>query len=477
MSRFMPTTVDAAGRRPRVLLLNDRGDISGAEHTLLGLLEAMGTRDRAGVAVACPGEGPLRERVEALGVPWYPSVWFTPGVRRSPATLPGLALGGARAAMEVARVVRASGAAVVHANSVRAGALAGAAAPLHRRPVIVHVRDCVTTAPLGQVVRRTVQFGAAAVVANSRYAAAHFSGGSALADKTAVVYNGVDLRRFSIESVPSAAVAAARRDLLGSSGESPAPGGEFAGGSAPVVAVVGQITPWKGQAEAIRAFALVRKAYPGARLLLVGGAKFTTATSRYDNRAYLASLHALVRDLDLGASVVFAGERADIPAVLALADVVLVPSWEEPFGRVVVESMAMRRPVVATDAGGPAEIITPGETGLLVPPKLPEALAAAALSILWSPDHGRAMGERARQAARSRFSVEAHASTVLALWQAVVAGVPAREIAGRIGAEAWAGTRGIRGISSNSQRAVPVVAGPLGAAATAGVSAHGRFDD
>ena len=72
--------------------------------------------------------------------------------------------------MEVARVVRASGAAVVHANSVRAGALACAAAPLHGRPVIVHVRDCVTTAPLGQVVRRTVHFGAAAGLG----AAGHF---------------------------------------------------------------------------------------------------------------------------------------------------------------------------------------------------------------------------------------------------------------------------------------------------------------
>ena len=165
----------------------------------------------------------------------------------------------------------------------------------------------------------------------------------------------------------------------------------------PVLALVGQITPWKGQEEAVRAIARVRAAYPSAILLLVGEAKFVSRATRYDNRSYLRRLHETVAELGLGDAVRFLGEREQVPDILRACDVALLPSWEEPFGRAVVEAMAMGTPVIATSVGGPAEIIRDGVDGVLVAPRRTDELAAAIIELLadepaavrWVSRHGR----------------------------------------------------------------------------------------
>ena len=139
-----------------------------------------------------------------------------------------------------------------------------------------------------------------------------------------------------------------------------------------VATVLAQITPWKGQEEAIRSIARVRERHPDVKLLLVGSAKFLSKATRYDNAAYLESLHRLVAELELGDHVQFLGERDDVPAVLRATDTVLVPSWEEPFGRSVIEAMAMRVPVIATNVGGPTEVIADRKNGMLLSPRAPE---------------------------------------------------------------------------------------------------------
>src|SRR5207237_622624 len=73
--------------------------------------------------------------------------------------------------------------------------------------------------------------------------------------------------------------------------------------------------------------------------------------------------------------VYFAGERTDIPAIMGALDILLVPSWSEPFGIVMIEAMAAGTPVIATQEGGPADVIRSGRDGVLVPPRQPPALA------------------------------------------------------------------------------------------------------
>src|SRR5207237_7753631 len=134
--------------------------------------------------------------------------------------------------------------------------------------------------------------------------------------------------------------------------------------------------------DAIRALALLLPDYPQARLLIVGGAKFTDPTARFDTRRYRQELETLAIELGVADRVTFMGERNDIPEVMAALDVVLMPSWSEPFGIVGIEAMAMEKPLVATMYGGPADVIRSGFDGMLIEPRNPQALADALRSLL-----------------------------------------------------------------------------------------------
>jgi glycosyltransferase involved in cell wall biosynthesis len=161
---------------------------------------------------------------------------------------------------------------------------------------------------------------------------------------------------------------------------------------------------------------LLKRSAPDVRLLLVGSPKVVSRATRYDNRAYARGLKDLTVSLGLRDEVVFLGERDDIPQVLRAVDVLLVPSWEEPFGRAIVEALAMRVPVVATNVGGPAEIVREGEEGLLLEPRAPERWASAIEKLINHPDRRAEMGRKGRGRAVSSFGVEAHVDKVLAVY-------------------------------------------------------------
>ncbi|HVZ49820.1 MAG TPA: glycosyltransferase, partial [Gemmatimonadaceae bacterium] len=181
------------------------------------------------------------------------------------------------------------------------------------------------------------------------------------------------------------AAAAAARAALGA-----APG-------TPVAVHVGRFHHWKGQQVLLRALAQV----PDLHAWFVGAPLF-------GEDAFDAELRALATALGVASRARFTGFRDDVPTLLRAADVVVHSSvYPEPFGRVVVEGMLAGRPVIAANAGGVPEIVTDGDTGILVPPGDPAALAAALRRVTADPAAAAAMGARGRARAREVFSVAA----------------------------------------------------------------------
>ena len=187
-----------------------------------------------------------------------------------------------------------------------------------------------------------------------------------------------------------------------------------------MLAVIAQITPWKGQDDAIRIAGELIDAHPSLQLLLVGSPKFTSDATRYDNTAYFESLRREVVQLGLTDSVHFLGERDDVPEILRAVDLLLVPSWEEPFGRTVIEAMASGVPVAATDVGGPPEILGEDDCGIVLPPRQPQVWAKEIEMLLSDPARLTAMGERGKEAASRRFGMEQHVSEVLEVYEDVL---------------------------------------------------------
>jgi glycosyltransferase involved in cell wall biosynthesis len=176
--------------------------------------------------------------------------------------------------------------------------------------------------------------------------------------------------------------------------------------ASPCFGIVGMLISWKGQDVFLRAAGRVLEQIPNAYVFVVGAAP-------PGDRAFAESLRALAVNLGIADRVVFTGFRSDVPDVLKLLDVVVHASVQkEPFGRVIAEAMVMGRPVVATNAGGPTEIIEDGETGFLVPPRDDEALAARIIALLQDPAMAKRIGEAGRQAVIEKFSAEDHARLV-----------------------------------------------------------------
>ena len=390
-----------ASRSLRVLYLNHTGRMSGAERSLLELLGAL-PEDISAVLATPTGAFADAARAQGTRVVDVPAAEGS--LRPHPVRTPLAVAGIARAAVAVRSLARRERADVVHANSVRAGLVAGAARRLGGPPELVYVHDCLPATRMAALTRRAIPSAGGAVVANSDYTAAAFAGDGAAPVRT--VYNGMldgDGRLASLRgaAMPDRDRARAR---LGLDHEGP------------LLGVVAQISPWKGQDAAIEAFAAVRREHPRARLLLAGEAKFAAPGTRFDNLAFLAGLRARVLELGLADGVEFLGDRADALEVIAALDVLLAPSWEEPFGRTVVEAMAIGTPVVATAIGGPAEIVEDGVSGRLADPRDPGALARATLELLASPEE-RARVEAEGRRAAGRYTLAAHVEAFIGAYR------------------------------------------------------------
>jgi glycosyltransferase involved in cell wall biosynthesis len=160
-----------------------------------------------------------------------------------------------------------------------------------------------------------------------------------------------------------------------------------------VIGIVGRLQPWKGQDRLLTAQAILReRGYP-VHLVVVGGDSYGLSPE------YAASLPALVSRLGLSAHVTMTGEVADARPFIERLDVLVNASDPEPFGIVLLEGMAAAVPVLAVNAGGPAEIIEHEKTGVLARSGEPDALADALEPLLRSPELRQALG----QAGRERF--------------------------------------------------------------------------
>ena len=213
-----------------------------------------------------------------------------------------------------------------------------------------------------------------------------FPAGAGSADKFVVVPNGVDPAAFAPGSDRFQA-----RDDLGINREWS------------VVGMAGSITERKGQLLLLQAAAKVVKAFPRVKFIVIG------RTNDVHDEEYAAKLRNYIDHMGLTENVRFLGWCSDMPQVLSALDLFVLPSSNEGLPRSILEAMAAAVPVVATNVGGNAELVVTERTGLLVPPRDPNALAAAIEKLLRAPDTAREMGRAGRLMVEQHFSLRAAA--------------------------------------------------------------------
>lgn len=163
----------------------------------------------------------------------------------------------------------------------------------------------------------------------------------------------------------------------------------------PAIGMVAVIRSWKGHEYFIDAAGMVLKEFPGARFFIVGDGPRKEIVSDY------------IKEKGLHDSIIMTGQMDDMPQVMASLDVLVLSSYaNEGLPQVIIQAMAMEKPVITTNVGSVSEVIINGETGYLVPPKNPSALADKIMSILKDDTVRVAMGKTGRRLVASRFSLE-----------------------------------------------------------------------
>jgi glycosyltransferase involved in cell wall biosynthesis len=297
--------------------------------------------------------------------------------------------------MAVRRALLRARPALVHSNTLKCHLMAGLAARACRLPVVWHMRDIVPEPGAWAMLARVARMVRPRVIAISEADARHVR---PLGLPITVVHNGVPLDDFA-PGEPSPAL----RAELGLRPEHR------------VLMVVSRLTPWKGHRQLLEAMPAVLERFTDARLVVVG-------TTAFWDDAYADELRTLAGRLGLADAVVWTGHRKDVPDLLRLCEVFVLPSRDEPFGRAIVEAMATGKPVVAGRAGGVPEICPDGECGHLVDPEDAAGIAEALVALLAEPDRAREMGLAGLARAREHFDARVTAEKVQSVYEEVLAG-------------------------------------------------------
>jgi glycosyltransferase involved in cell wall biosynthesis len=219
--------------------------------------------------------------------------------------------------------------------------------------------------------------------------------------RVVTLHDAIDTARFSPQRADRAAV----RGEFG-----------FSEGDV-VVGFVGRFSPGKGHEELLGAAQLLLPRFPHLRFLVVG-------EPSYGEDAYAGRIRDMAREMGLEERVLFAGFRRDVPDVMAAFDIFAFPSHAESFGVVLIEAMALERPVVATNCDGVVDIVVDGETGLLVPPRRADALAGALARFIEDDTLRSRFGRAGRQRVLLRFDQQRQIDLLEESYRSVVRPLP-----------------------------------------------------
>lgn len=354
-------------RAPLILHTEAATGLGGQELRIL--TEARWLLDHGwGALIACQPESPLAREAAAAGVPFV-------GVRmRGAADLAALAV--------LRRLMRTRGVALVHTHSSVDSWLATLAARSVGLPV---VRSRHVTIPIRR--RRALVYRLAhRIITSGEAARARVLAAGVPPERVVAIPAGFDPARFH----PGVSGAAVRAEL---------------GLRDPVVGLVANLRRSKGVRDFLAAAAEVARVRADVTFLVVGDG-VALADARHD----AAGRH-------LAGRVIFTGFRRDIPQVLAALDVLVLSSVREAFSQVLLQALAVGTPVVATAVGGTPEVIRDGETGRLVPPANPPALARAVLECLADPVRARELARTGQALVHAHYTLDASMARTTAVYR------------------------------------------------------------
>jgi glycosyltransferase involved in cell wall biosynthesis len=370
----------------RVALFTDSDVFAGTERYMLDLGCALSDLGVAAM-IACPTPSLLAERASAEGLTVIP--------------VPKAGLINRPAVKTLVELFQSGQLDIVHANNGRTSLASALAVRQARKGRFVATQHFLDPEHVGHTGVKAIVFHAAhrwvskymahCIAISEAARAGVLRRGEAPEQKVTTVLNGI--RPLDPQKLSSPAQI---RAGLGIASDTP------------LIVCAARLEREKDVQSLIAAMTDVRAAIPEVRCVVAG------------QGAQQEMLTAQINAAGLQGTVELLGFRTDAQALIQAGDVFVLPSLAEPFGLVILEAMALGRPVIATDAGGPREIVEEGVTGLLVPPSDPPALAAAIRKLLADRQATETMGRRGQERFQARFTAARMAQDMLALYRRIL---------------------------------------------------------
>jgi glycosyltransferase involved in cell wall biosynthesis len=377
-----------------ILFLEQYSKISGAQLCLLEIIEHL-DRNKYMSFVAVPEPGELTAKLGELGIRCFvlPMGSYSQG-KKTLADVLKLAVRSLLLIPQVVRVVKKHRIDLVYINAPRALPWGTIAARLAGVPVVWHMHLIIKGYKEKLLTRLLLKLGVDHVICVSRAMARSFITERSRPEQLSIVYNGADLVRYS----PAVSGEMFRREF----GVEP---------EQPAIGIVGQISAAKGHETFIRAARIILEKFPRAKFFVVGGSSYDAGGETYINY-----LRMLARELGIEQNIVFTGRRSDIPDVIAGLDVVVLPSLvAEACPRVVTETLAAGRVMVATDNGAAPEMITHGEDGFLFSPGEVGKLADIVETVLGDLPLREKINHNARLRAERNFNLDHYVGQIISI--------------------------------------------------------------
>jgi glycosyltransferase involved in cell wall biosynthesis len=361
----------------KVLHINTERTWRGGEQQTLYLASGLHARGIP-TALACPPGTELEHRGRQCGVAVHPvkmrGEWDLPAV------------------LALRKIIKKEGFDLVHMHTSHAHTLGVAAAGFGKtaKTVVSRRVDFSIYRHPFSLSGFKYRFGVTRYIAISQAIMNQLGKDGIPADRISLVHSGIDLARFS------------RVDGSGIRTEFKIDPKAF------LVGTVAHFAWHKGLHHLLDAFRRARKELPHARLLLVGDGEL------------FEEIKAKAVANGLSDTVIFPGFRKDIPEAIQAMDLFVMPSTMEGLCTSILDALALEKPVIGSRVGGIPEILLHEESGLLVPPKDPEALAKAILRLARNPDLARELGRRGRLRVEEMFSAEAMVEGVLEVYRSVL---------------------------------------------------------
>jgi len=380
-----------------ILYINETGKISGAENSLLCILKNI-SKKKYSIRLLLLENGDLKdlandfvEEIKILNVPKVKKIHrriFNIRVTNIFAVVFNIYLC-MIIILEIRKYIIDNQINIVHTNSARLSYLCGGiAAKLTGVKVISHIRIYFTEGIIDNIILKIVENISDKIIAISNSVGEMFNS----VNKLKIIFNAVDLDEFSKIKIKD-------EKLLRYKYRIP---NNFS-----IVSIIGRITDDKGQDIFIEAANNVLKDITNVIFFIVGDS-YTFIDNKFNT--YLRELcikHNIERNIK------FIGFWFNMPQVYYESDIIVHCSKrKEPFGRVLIESLAMKTPIIASNMGGPLDIIENNKSGLLISPNNPELLANAILKLLNNKELSNRLIKKGERIVRQKFNIDTHINNI-----------------------------------------------------------------